>query len=106
MPWLILFLAGLFEIAGALGLRYTAGFTKLWPTVMTLAGFAGSLGLLTLSVKSLPLGTAYAVWTAMGTVGTVIAGIYLFNEPTTVARLACIAVIIAGTVGLKFVSPG
>ncbi len=104
MGWLILLIASAFEIAGALGLRYANGFTRLWPTVFTLAAFAVSMGLLTLSLKTLPLGTAYAVWTGIGTVGTVIAGILLFNEPTTAARIGCIVFIVIGVVGLKLVA--
>lgn len=104
MGWVLLLVAGVFEIGGAVGLRYTAGFTKLWPTVFTLTAFAASMGMLSLSIKTLPLGTAYAIWTGIGTVGTVAAGVMLFEEPATAGRLACIAIIIIGIVGLKLVT--
>ncbi len=104
MAWLILILAGLFEIGWAIGLKYTEGFTRLWPSVGTAAAMAISLGLLGLALKTLPLGTAYAVWTGVGAVGTAILGIVLFGEPAQAARLACIGLIVAGIVGLKLVS--
>ena len=106
MAWVILFVAGLFEIGWAVGLRYTDGFTRLWPTLFTAASLAASMGLLGLAVRSLPLGTAYAVWTGIGAAGTVILGIFLFKEPATVARLACVGLILAGIVGLKLVTRG
>ncbi|MDZ3837249.1 MAG: quaternary ammonium compound efflux SMR transporter SugE [Rhodospirillales bacterium] len=106
MAWLILFAAGLFEVGWAVGLKYTDGFTKLVPTLLTVACMAVSLGLLGLALRSLPLGTAYAVWTGVGTVGTAIAGIILFAEPAEAMRLACIGLIVAGIVGLKLVTPG
>jgi quaternary ammonium compound-resistance protein SugE len=105
MAWIYLFAAGLFEVGWAIGLKYTQGFSRLVPTVLTLASMAVSLGLLGLALKTLPLGTAYAIWTGIGTVGTVILGIVLFAEPTEAIRLACIGLIVAGIVGLKIVSP-
>ena len=101
MHWLILFVAGLFEIAWAMGLKYTHGFTRLTPTVVTIACILASLGLLGLALKELPVGTAYAVWTGIGTVGTAILGIWLLNEPATAVRLACIGLIVTGIIGLK-----
>ena len=101
MGWYILFIAGLFEIAWAIGLKYSAGFTKLWPSVFTIASMIISMGLLSISVKSLPVGTAYAVWTGIGAVGTAILGIYLFNESREIARLIFIFLIVIGIVGLK-----
>ncbi|MDE1146696.1 MAG: quaternary ammonium compound efflux SMR transporter SugE [Azospirillaceae bacterium] len=101
MAWLWLLLAGLSEVGWAVGLKYTDGFTRLLPSVLTLTAMGVSLGLLGLALRTLPLGTAYAVWTGVGTIGTVIAGIILFNEPATVLRLACIALITAGIAGLK-----
>ncbi|MBP2291881.1 quaternary ammonium compound efflux SMR transporter SugE [Azospirillum rugosum] len=105
MAWGILFLAGLFEVGWAIGLKQTDGFTRLVPTLLTLAAMAASLGLLGLALKSLPLGTAYAVWTGVGTVGTVILGILLYGESADAVRLGCIALIMAGIVGLKLVTP-
>ena len=104
MNWVYLFFAGLFEIGWAIGLKYTNGFTRLVPTVLTLASMIVSLGLLGLALKTLPVGTAYAVWTGIGTVGTAILGIYLLDEPATAIRLACIGLIVAGIVGLKLVA--
>src|SRR5687768_17254495 len=101
MAWAYLFFAGLFEIGWAIGLKYTHGFSRLVPTVLTVASMAVSLGLLGLALKSLPLGTAYAIWTGIGTIGTAILGIILFGEPATALRLACIGLIVAGIVGLK-----
>ena len=105
MAWVILFVAGLFEIAWAVGLKYTAGFTRLWPTVGTGVALVASMALLGVSLRTLPLGTAYAVWTGIGSVGTAVLGIVLFREPATVVRLACIGLIVAGIVGLKLASP-
>lgn len=102
MPWIILIVAGLFEVGWAVGLKYTNGFTRLWPSVLTGAGMALSLYLLALALRSLPIGTAYAVWTGVGAVGTAILGIALFGEPATAARLACIGLIVVGIAGLKF----
>lgn len=104
MAWTYLFFAGLFEIGWAIGLKYTHGFSRLVPTCLTVASMAVSLGLLGLALKSLPLGTAYAIWTGIGTIGTAILGIILFGEPATALRLACIGLIVAGIVGLKLVS--
>ncbi|MND76651.1 Quaternary ammonium compound-resistance protein SugE [compost metagenome] len=101
MSWIILFFAGLFEVGWAVGLKYTDGFTRPLPTVLTVAAMAISLGLLGLAMKELPLGTAYAVWTGVGAVGTVIAGIILFGESMALVRLASVALIISGLVGLK-----
>ncbi len=104
MQWTYLFFAGLFEIGWAIGLKYTDGFTRPLPTVLTVASMVVSLGLLGLALKSLPVGTAYAVWTGIGTIGTAILGIALFAEPATFARLACIGLIAAGIIGLKTVT--
>ena len=101
MHWLFLFFAGLFEVGWAIGLKYTNGFTRLLPTVLTLASMVVSLGLLGLALKALPVGTAYAVWTGIGSVGTAILGIYLLDEPATAIRLGCIGLIVAGIIGLK-----
>ncbi len=101
MPWIYLLLAGLFEIGWAIGLKYTEGFSRLWPTVGTVAAMTASIVLLALAVKTLPIGTAYAVWTGIGAVGAVILGIVLFGDPATPARLLCVALIFAGIIGLK-----
>jgi quaternary ammonium compound-resistance protein SugE len=106
MAWVILVLAGLFEIGWAVGLKYTEGFSRPVPTALTVAAMVVSVVLLAWAVKTLPLGTAYAVWTGIGAIGTVIAGILLFGEPATALRLGCIALILAGIVGLKLLSPG
>ena len=105
MAWLILFVAGLFEIGWALGLKYAEGFTRFWPSAFTVVSLVASMGLLGLSLRSLPLGTAYAVWTGIGTIGTAVLGIALFREPASVMRLVCIGLIVAGIVGLKLASP-
>ena len=104
MAWFYLFVAGLLEVGWAIGLKYTEGFSRLWPSVWTIAAMILSLAFLGLALKALPVGTAYAVWTGIGAIGTVILGIYLFNEPATAARLACIGLILAGIVGLKLVT--
>jgi quaternary ammonium compound-resistance protein SugE len=104
MAWIYLLVAGLFEVGWAIGLKYTEGFSRLWPSLATIAAMILSLGFLALALKDLPVGTAYAVWTGIGAVGTVILGIYLFSEPATGARLACIGLILAGIVGLKLVT--
>ena len=104
MDWIILFIAGLFETAWAIGLKYTDGFTRLWPSVGTLLAMVISVVLLGFAMKNLPVGTAYAVWTGIGAVGTVILGIVLFNEPVNFGRILSIVLIIAGIIGLKFVS--
>ena len=103
MPWLLLLLAGLFEVAWAIGLKYTDGFTRPLPTVLTAGSMLVSIVLLGLAVKTLLMGTAYAIWTGIGTVGTAVLGIILFGEPATVLRLLCIGLIVAGIVGLKLV---
>jgi quaternary ammonium compound-resistance protein SugE len=104
MAWTYLLLAGLCEIGWAIGLKYTHGFSRLVPSVLTIGAMAISLGLLGLALRTLPVGTAYAIWTGIGAVGTAALGIYLFSEPATALRLACIGVIVIGIVGLKFAS--
>lgn len=101
MSWVLLFIAGILEIGWAIGLKYTEGFTRLWPSVGTAAAMALSVLMLGLAMRTLPVGTAYAVWTGIGAVGTVILGIVLFGEPATAARLVCVALIVAGILGLK-----
>jgi Membrane transporters of cations and cationic drugs len=105
MAWITLFAAGLLEVGWAIGLKHTAGFTRLIPSVLTALSMIASLGLLGLALKSLPLGTAYAAWTGIGIVGTAIAGMVLEGEPVDVLRLACVALILAGIVGLKLTTP-
>jgi len=104
MHWIILFIAGLFEVGWAIGLKYTEGFTKLWPTVFTIASIIISMGLLGYTLKSLPVGTAYAVWTGIGAVGTAILGIILFGESKEFIRVFFIFLIVVGIVGLKVFS--
>ena len=104
MAWAMLFVAGLLEIGWAVGLKYTQGFTRPGPTAATIAALIGSMTLLGLAVRTLPLGTAYAVWTGIGTIGTALLGIVLFGESAGALRLACIGMIVAGIVGLKLVS--
>ncbi len=104
MAWVILFVAGLFEIAWAVGLKYSEGFTRLWPSVFTAITLALSMFLLGWAVRTLPLGTAYTVWTGIGAIGTVVLGIWLFHEPLTAVRLGCIALILVGIIGLKATS--
>jgi len=104
MAWLYLALAGMFEIGWAVGLKYTHGFTRVIPTLATVTAMAVSLGFLGLALKSLPLGTAYAVWTGIGTVGTVMFGILILGEPASAARLGCVMLIVAGIGGLKLLS--
>ena len=101
MSWVLLVVAGLFEVVWAIGLKYTDGFTRLWPSVGTLAAMACSIYLLALATRDLPIGTAYAVWTGLGAVGTAAFGIALLGEPASVGRLVSIAAILAGVVGLK-----
>jgi quaternary ammonium compound-resistance protein SugE len=101
MAWVVLFVAGLLEITWAVGLKYTEGFTRLWPTAGTLAALIASMALLGVALRTLPLGTAYAVWTGIGTLGTAVLGIVLFREPATAMRLLCVALILVGIVGLK-----
>lgn len=104
MEWIILFIAGLFEISWAIGLKYSHGFTQIIPSILTVIGMIASFYFLALALKSLPLGTAYAVWTGIGTLGTVILGIILFKEPATAMRLFCIALIMSGITGLKLIT--
>jgi quaternary ammonium compound-resistance protein SugE len=105
MPWIILVLAGLLEVGWAIGLKYTEGFTRLWPSIGTVAAMVISLGLLGIAMKSLPVGTAYAVWVGVGAVGTVILGIVLFDEPLNALRVGSVALIVAGLIGLKLATP-
>lgn len=102
MAWGILIIAGLMEVCWAIGLTYTAGFTRLWPSVVTLGFIAVSLFLLSLSVRQIPIGTAYAVWSGIGAAGTAVVGMIYFKEPVSVCRLICLMMILGGTVGLKF----
>lgn len=102
--WLLLLVAGLLEVVWAIGLKYTEGFSRLWPSVITIAAMIASIWLLALALKTIPVGTGYAVWTGIGAVGTAILGILLFSEPATAARLACISLIVAGIFGLKMFS--
>jgi quaternary ammonium compound-resistance protein SugE len=104
MAWLVLIVAGLFEIGWAVGLKYTEGFTRPWPTLGTVASMIVSRGLLGLALRTLPLGTAYAIWTGVGTVGTALLGIALFQEAADPARLVCIGLIVAGIIGLRLVT--
>jgi quaternary ammonium compound-resistance protein SugE len=104
LAWIVLFFAGLLEVAWAIGLKFTEGFTRPVPSVLTLAAMAGSVILLGLALKTLPIGTAYAVWTGIGAVGTALLGIALFGEPATALRLGSIGLIVAGIVGLKLVT--
>jgi quaternary ammonium compound-resistance protein SugE len=105
MNWVYLFVAGLLEIVWAVGLKYTEGFTRLMPSAVTLAAMGASMALLGLALRTLPLGTAYAIWTGIGTVGTAIAGMVLLGEPAGAVRLLCIALIVAGIFGLKLLTP-
>jgi quaternary ammonium compound-resistance protein SugE len=102
--WLLLIAAGLLEVVWAIGLKYTEGFSRLVPSVITIAAMIASVWLLAMALKSIPVGTGYAVWTGIGAVGTAILGIILFNEAATIARIACIGLIVAGIFGLKLVS--
>jgi quaternary ammonium compound-resistance protein SugE len=106
MAWIALLFAGLFEVGWAVGLKYTSGFERLVPTLLTVVSMAASLGLLGLALKTLPIGTAYAIWTGIGTIGTVLFGIFVLDEPSSALRLLCVALILAGIVGLKLVTPG
>ncbi|WP_439134505.1 quaternary ammonium compound efflux SMR transporter SugE [Pseudomaricurvus sp.] len=106
MAWIILLLAGLLEIAWAIGLKYTEGFTRLWPSIWTLAALITSFLLLGLAMKSLPVGTAYSVWVGIGAAGTVILGIWLFHEPVSPLRIISVGLILAGVAGLKLATPG
>ena len=105
MAWVYLIIAGLFEISWAIGLKYSAGFTRLVPSALTVAAMIASFALLGLALRTLPLGTAYAVWTGIGTLGTALLGIWLFNEPSEPLRLGCMVLILSGVVGLKLLSP-
>ena len=105
MHWIILILAGLFEIGWAIGLKYTDGLTRLWPTVGTVLAMVISLGLLGIAMKSLPVGTAYAVWVGVGAIGTAILGIVLFGEPANAGRILSLALILVGIIGLKVATP-
>ncbi|KAB8056546.1 MULTISPECIES: quaternary ammonium compound efflux SMR transporter SugE [Janthinobacterium] len=105
MAWIILVLAGLLEIGWAIGLKYSAGFTRPLPSVLTAISMLGSVVMLGLALRTLPLGTAYAIWTGIGTVGTAIFGIMVLGEPASAARIACIALIVSGILGLKLLSP-
>ncbi len=105
MAWTLLVLAGLFEIAWAVGLKYSEGFTRLWPSVATIAAMLVSMVLLALTMRTLPMGTAYAVWVGIGAVGTVIFGIALWSEPANAARMISVGLIVVGVIGLKFATP-
>ncbi|MDF1757362.1 MAG: quaternary ammonium compound efflux SMR transporter SugE [Legionellaceae bacterium] len=104
MAWLCLILAGVFETIWAVGLKYTEGFTKVYPSILTIVAMGFSFFMLSQSLKSLPMGTAYTVWTGIGAVGTVIYGVYFFGEPVNIVRIACIVLIIVAIIGLKFSS--
>jgi quaternary ammonium compound-resistance protein SugE len=104
MAWIYLIIAGLFEVAWAIGLKYSDGFTRLWPSVWTSTSMLASVVLLGLALRTIPVGTGYAVWTGIGAVGTAILGIHLFDEPATVMRLLSIGLILSGMVGLKLVT--
>jgi len=104
MNWILLITAGLFEIVWAVGLKYTAGFTRLWPSLLTLAAMAISVGLLSRAMTSLPVGTAYAIWVGIGAVGTAVCGIVLFGEAASAGRLISLALILCGIIGLKLAS--
>lgn len=105
MAWVILVLAGLFEVGWAIGLKYSEGFTRLWPSIWTVFAMIISVLLLGVAMKSLPVGTAYSIWVGVGAVGTVILGIVLLGEPVNAARLISVALIVAGIVGLKLATP-
>lgn len=106
MAWLLLVVAGLMEVGWAIGLKYTEGFTRLWPSVFTLAAMVASVVLLGVAMKTLPVGTSYAVWVGVGAVGTAILGIVLFGEPANAGRIVSLGLIVAGIVGLKLATPG
>ena len=105
MAWIYLLLAGLFEVIWAIGLKYTEGFSRLWPTVGTVTAMVISIVLLAMAVKTLPIGTAYAIWTGIGAAGSIIVGMVIFSEPTDPVRIICLTLIVAGMVGLKLSSP-
>ncbi|WP_130618399.1 quaternary ammonium compound efflux SMR transporter SugE [Dyella amyloliquefaciens] len=104
MPWIYLALAGLFEVVWAVGLKYTEGFSRLWPSVVTVSAMTASIILLAMAVKTLPIGTAYAIWTGIGAVGAVLLGIVLFGDSASPLRLACVGLVVLGMVGLKITS--
>jgi quaternary ammonium compound-resistance protein SugE len=104
MSWFILFIAGLFEVVWAVGIKYTVGWTKLWPSIFTVLAMIASFYLLSMALKTIPMGTAYAVWTGVGIIGTAIFGIIYFKEPTDILRLVCILLIIIGIVGLRMLA--
>lgn len=104
MPWITLFVAGLLEVGWAVGLKYTDGFTRIGPTIATVICMIASVGMLAVAMRHIPVGTAYAVWTGIGAVGTAILAMILFNEPRDVGRLVCLSLIVTGIVGLKFFS--
>jgi quaternary ammonium compound-resistance protein SugE len=104
MEWFYLVVSGIFEIWLAIALKYSQGFTKIIPSILTLIGMVASLYFLSLSLKSLPIGTAYAIWTGIGTIGTVLLGIILFKEPINIMRIVCILFIVSGIIGLKLIS--
>ena len=106
MARIVLFLAGLFEVAWAIGLKYTDGFSRLWPSIGTLAAMVASVGLLDVAMKTLPVGTAYAVWVGVGALGTAIFGIFLFDESASMGRLGSLFLIMLGIIGLKLATPG
>lgn len=101
MPWILLIIASLFEVSWAVGLKFTDGFSRLWPTIGTVAALVASVALLGFAAKSVPIGTAYAVWTGIGAAGTVLCGIAFLGEPATAMRLCCVGLILAGVIGLK-----
>jgi len=104
MAWIILVVAGMLEVGWAVGLKYTEGFTRLWPSIATLSAMGGSVALMGVAVRTLPVGTVYAVWTGIGTIGTVIVGIVFFGEPASFVRLFCVLMIFSGVIGLKLVT--
>jgi quaternary ammonium compound-resistance protein SugE len=105
MAWIYLLAAAVFEVGWAIGLKYSHGFTRLWPSVLTLAAMVISLGLLALAVRTIPVGTGYAIWTGIGAVGTALLGVLLFGEPASAGRLLCLGLIVAGVLGLKLLAP-
>jgi quaternary ammonium compound-resistance protein SugE len=104
MPWFILFIAGLFEVAWAVGIKYTEGWTRFWPAAFTVVAMIASFYLLSVALRHIPMGTAYAVWTGIGTIGTVVYGIIFFKEPADILRMVCILLIICGIVGLRILA--
>jgi quaternary ammonium compound-resistance protein SugE len=104
MPWFILFIAGLFEVAWAVGIKYTEGWTRFWPAVFTVVAMIASFYLLSVALRHIPMGTAYAVWTGIGTIGTVVYGIIFFKEPADMLRMVCILLIICGIIGLRILA--